>query len=589
MKQRSKSWLIEEFTPKFWICLKNNYSLSTFRQDLLAGIAVGVVALPLAMAFAVAAGLPPIRGLYTAIVAGLVISLLGGSFAQIGGPTSSFVVIIYTIVMEHGYPALVLTTLLAGALLIFFALSRLGKLIKYIPYPLVVGFTSGIAVMIFSSQIKDFFGLDIQNIPLQFIPKWSAIFSSFSTWDPLTFAVALGTLTVIVLVRHYFPVFPWGFAGIAAATLFTWYFHLPVETVASRFGEIPRAMPIFSLPNFSTSLYHWRDLFPSALTIAFLASIESLLAAVIADGMTGRRHKSNCELMAVGVANIASVLFGGLPASGAVARTATNIKTGAKTPISGMIHSLTLLLIVVAFAPVASMIPLASLSAVLMMVAWTMSEVRHFRHLFKAPFCDVLILIVTFFLTVMADLTTALGVGIVISAFLFIKRVGDVSGISPLFLKKDDEIEGEEFNKELIEQSSVPQGVEIYEITGPFFFGLADSLKDVLSNLEYPPKVFILRMRKVPIIDATGLHALREFYYQCRRDKTVLILSGVNKHVFRALERFGLTELIEKEMIFSHINFALKKALEVSLARTLSKESFSKKQSGPSEITTPNE
>ncbi len=587
MKGKSKSWLIDEFTPKSWICLKNKYTLSLFRHDLLAGITVGIVSLPLAIAFAVATGLPPIAGIYTAIVGGMIISLLGGSFTQIGGVTSSYIVIAYMIIREHGYPGLFLTTIVAGFLLIFFALSRLGKLIKYIPYPLVVGFTSGIAVLIFTSQVKDFLGLDIQELPLQFISKWGAIFSSFSTWDPLTFGVALGTLMVIILVRHYFPIVPWGFVGIAVATLLTWFFHLPVETIASHFGEIPRALPTLSVPNLSASLYQWRDLFPSALTIAFLVSIESLLAAVIGDGMTGRRHKSNCELMAVGIANIASILFGGLPASGSVARTAINIKAGAKTPFSGVIHALTLLVVVVLFAPVVSLIPLASLSAVLMIVAWNMSEIRHFRHLFKAPFCDVFILIVTFFLTIMADLSTAIGVGIVISAFLFMKRVGDVSGISPLILKKDDEIEveSEEFNKESVELSFLPQGIEIYEITGPFFFGLADSLKDVLSNLEYPPKVFILRMRKVPTIDATGLHALKEFYYQCRRDKTVLILSGVNRHVFQALERFDLTKLIGKEMIFSHIDNAVKKALEVSLAQ----KSSLKKQTGSNEVTPPNQ
>jgi len=560
----NKASYFKEFIPKSWICLKNNYSFSLFKSDLAAGITVGVVALPLAMAFAIASGVSPVSGLYTAIIAGFLISLLGGSYSQIGGPTGAFVVIIYNIVQNHGYEGLVLVTLIAGVILLIAAFSRLGSLIKYIPYPLVIGFTSGIAVLIFSSQIKDFLGLHIENLPVEFIPKWITIFSALPSWNPSTFGVALSTLLIILLIRRFFPVVPWGITAIVITGFFSWFLHLPVETIANRFGEIPREFPSFSFPHFSMHLGKWHSLIPEALTVAFLAGIESLLSALVADGMTGRRHKSNCELMAQGVANIASVLFGGIPATGAIARTATSIKTGSKTPFAGVIHALTLLLIIFAFAPLVSQVPLASLSAVLIMVAWNMSEVHHFRHLFKAPSYDIVILLTTFILTILVDLTVAVGVGMVLSAFLFMKRIGEVSKIAPLYFTKELELEAEEFNKESFEKNAVPPGVEIYEISGPFFFGLADSLRDVLPQLKSKAKVFILRMRKVPVIDASGMHALREFYYRCQKDKTVLLLSGVNESVLKSLRKFGLTELIHEEFIFPHIDLALKKSIEIS-------------------------
>lgn len=557
---------LAEFIPKTWICLKNKYTFNLFKHDLVGGVTVGIVALPLAMAFAIASGVPPVSGLYTAVIAGFIISLLGGSYSQIGGPTGAFVVIVYNIIQKHSYSGLILATILAGFILLAFAFFRLGTLIKYIPYPLVIGFTSGIAVIIFVSQIKDFFGLDIQNLPSEFIPKCIMIFSSFSSWHPLTFGVALGSLLLIILIRRFFPILPWGITAIVLTGGFSWILGLPVETIASRFGEIPRSFPIFSLPSFSVSLERWYSLIPEALTIAFLAGIESLLSAVVSDGMTGRRHKSNCELMAVGVANIGSVLFGGIPATGAIARTATSIKTGSKTPFAGIIHSATLLLILLVFAPVVSQIPLASLSAVLVMVAWNMSELHHFRNLFKAPPCDIAILLVTFLLTILIDLTVAVGVGIVLSSFLFIKRIGDVSQISPLYFSKDDSIENKEANQESIEQSAIPKGIEIYEITGPLFFGLADKLKDILSNIKFPPKVFILRMRQVPVIDATGMHALNELINKCERDHIFLILSEGNKPVLEALKKFKMIESIQIIKIFSNFDQALKKAIELAQA-----------------------
>lgn len=561
-KQSASFW--QEFIPKSWDFLKGNYSVALFKSDLISGLTVGVVALPLAMAFAIASGLTPEKGLYTAIIAGFLISLLGGSRFQIGGPTGAFVVIIYGIVQRSGYDGLVIVTLIAGAILLIAAFSRLGNWIKYIPYPLVTGFTTGIAVIIFSSQIKDFFGLKITHMPADFIAMWRTLFLAMPTLDPMTLAVAAGTLALILFIRRFLPILPWGITAVALATAISWGFHLPVETIAMRFGELKRTLPLPSFPTFSLSFSSWHYLVSDAITIAFLAGIESLLSAIVADGMAGTKHRSNCELMAQGIANIGSVIFGGIPATGAIARTATNIKTGGKTPLAGMIHSLTLLLIILAFAPIVSQIPLAALSAVLIMVAWNMSEIEHFRHLFKAPLGDIAVLLTTFLLTVLVDLTVAVEVGMILAAFLFMKRMADISKVTSIAaLEKEASDTIEKYDPDAIEKKHIPKGVEVYEIIGPFFFGVADSLKQVLSNLEFPPKVFILRMRKVPVIDASGMHALREFYYRCHRDSTVLLLSGVSDTLAKSLKTFGVIDLIGKDHIFSHIDLALKHAAKL--------------------------
>lgn len=546
-----------EFIPKSWDFILRNYSWSYFKSDLIAGITVGVVALPLAMAFAIASGVTPARGLYTAIIAGFLISFLGGSRFQIGGPTGAFVVIIYDIVQRIGYDGLVLVTLIAGGILIIAAFSRLGTLIKYIPYPLITGFTTGIAVIIFSSQIKDFFGLQIDKLPADFIPKWSAIIAALPTFDHITSGVAFGTLLLIILILKFVPVLPWGITAVAAATAICFGFHLPVETIATRFGEIERAFPWPSLPAMSFSFKDWHFLISDAVTIAFLAGIESLLSAIVADGMSGTKHRSNCELMAQGIANVGSVFFGGIPATGAIARTATNIKTGAKTPLAGIIHAITLLLIIFAFAPIVSEIPLAALSAVLIMVAWNMSEIDHFRHLFKAPLGDVAVLLTTFLLTVLVDLTVAVEVGMILAAFLFMKRMGDIADVVSISKLIKEDASEEKYDPDAIEKKRIPAGVEVYEINGPFFFGVADSLKNVLNNLEFPPKVFILRMRRVPVIDASGMNALKEFYIKCEKKGTVLILSGVSKELLKALKNYGLVELIGQKQIYTHIDAAL--------------------------------
>jgi sulfate permease, SulP family len=563
--QQNKSALWREFVPKSYICLRDKYNFEVFRKDLLAGITVGIVALPLAMAFGIASGVSPEKGIITAIIAGFLISFLGGSRTQIGGPTGAFVVIVYDIVQRQGYEGLAIATLLAAILLIVMGICRLGTLIKYIPYPLITGFTTGIALIIFSSQMRDFFGLKLETVPADFISKWASFFQAFPSWDPTTFSVALGTLFLILFLRRFFPILPWGITSLVIATLVTWGADLRIETIHSRFGEIPRTLPLPSLPDFSLSLASIKHLIPDAITIALLAGIESLLSAVIADGMTGTRHKSNCELVAQGIANLGSVFFGGIPATGAIARTATNIKSGAKTPIAGMVHAITLFFIIFAFAPIIGHIPLAALSAVLVMVAWNMSEIGHWRYLIKAPLGDVAVLLCAFFLTVLVDLTVAVEVGMILAAFLFMKRMGDISKVMPvstLFQEGKDEFP-EKHDPDAISKKKVPEGVEVYEINGPFFFGVADSLKDILHDIKLPPKVFILRMRHVPVIDATAMNALKEFSFKCRKENTVLILSGVQGQPAKSIKKYGLEEWIGKENIFSHIDAALQRAKEI--------------------------
>jgi len=564
MSTQTKQW--HTFVPKSFQCLfKERYTFPTFRKDVVAGVTVGVVALPLAMAFAIASGVGPEKGLITAIIAGFLISLLGGSRVQIGGPTGAFVVIVYEIVQRLGYDGLVAATLLAALFLLIMGLCRLGTLIKYIPYPLVTGFTTGIALIIFSSQVKDFFGLNMQSVPADFIPKWAAFFQAFPSFDPVTVSVATGTLLLIVCIRRFSPQIPWGISSIVIVTLVCWCFHLPVDTIASRYGEIPRTLSAPHLPVLPTTFADWHALIPDAVTIALLAGIESLLSAVVADGMSGGRHKSNCELIAQGMGNIGSCLFGGIPATGAIARTATNVKTGGKTPIAGMVHALTLFLIILLFAPIVSQIPMAALSAVLVMVAWNMSELDHFRHLLKAPIGDVAVLLTAFLLTVFVDLTVAVEVGMILAAFLFMKRTSDLTG-NVIASRSGEEKEWgltEERDPDAIDKKKVPSHVEVYEINGPFFFGIADSLQNVLPNMQRPPRVFILRMRKVTAIDATGLHALSDFYDKCTRHGTTLILSGVKETLAKTLKQYGIERKVGKRHIFPHIDAALKQATEL--------------------------
>ncbi len=515
----------QEFIPKSYHCLKH-YSTSIFKRDLIAGVTVGIVSIPLAMAFAMASGVPPERGLFTAIIAGFLISFLGGSRVQIGGPTGAFVVIVYSVVERQGYDGLVLATLMAGILLVIMGFFRLGSLIKFIPHPLVVGFTTGIALVVFSSQIKDLFGLKLAQVPVQFLDKWAAYFKAAPTFHLGAALVGLATLLLIVLLRRFFPKIPWGIAGIVIATAFCWLLSVDVPTIFSRFGELPRTLPS---PSLTVDWSRIMSLIPDGITIALLAGIESLLCAVISDSAIGTRHKPNCELVAQGFANIASIFFGGIPATAAIARTATNVRTGGRTPVAGMIHAAVVFLILWSCSKVVGHIPLASLSAILIMVAWNMSELPHFIRLLKTSKGDVAILLAAFFLTVLVDLTVAVEVGMILTAFIFMKRMSTIEHVISLVEK----------NRE--------KGIEIYKMRGPLFFGVTDRLKDLLHEMKDPPKIFVLKMEHVPVVDATALQTLRELHDRLKNHKTTFVLTEVQKEPAESLHKYGLGHLISDQ------------------------------------------
>ena len=551
-----------EFIPKSYLYLRSGYKFSTFKKDLLAGLTVGIIALPLAMAFAIASGATPERGLYTAIIAGFLISALGGSRIQIGGPTGAFVVIVYGIIQRTGNNGLCISMLIAALILVLLGLFRIGSWIKYVPHPLITGFTSGIAVIIFSTQIKDFFGLKMGTPPADFTAKWLSYFDAFLTFDPITLSLAAGTLGVILLIRRLVPWLPWGISAIVLATAVCTLFHLPIETIQTRFGEIPRSLPFPSFPSFLIPTGQFKEILTDGIIIAFLGSIESLLSAVVGDGMIGGRHRSNCELIAQGIANFGSVIFGGIPATGAIARTAANIKTGAQTPMAGMIHALVLFFILYFLAPIVSKIPLAALSAILVMVSWNMSEVGHFTRLLRAPYGDRVILLTAFFLTVFVDLTVAISVGMILASFLFMQQMSQQSkavSLSQIFQENQVDFP-EKSDSDDISKKIVPRGVEVYEIQGSFFFGAANMLRDLLNNITTTPKVFILRMRSVPMIDASGMYGLEEFYDQCKKKNIILFLSGVHRQTRQDLKKFGLIEIIGEQQIFPNIDAALAKA-----------------------------
>ncbi len=544
------------FTPKSIICLRE-YDRQTFTKDLFAGITVGVVALPLAMAFAIASGLPPERGIFTAVVAGFLISALGGSRVQIGGPTGAFVILVGTVAAQYGYNGLVIATLLAGALLVVMGLARFGAMIKFIPYPVVTGFTAGIAVVIFSTQIRDFFGLTVPEVPIEFFDKWAMYVASFHTINFNAFGIGLGTILFILLLRRISPRIPGMLVALIASAVLTSVLQLDVETIGTRFGNLPRILPAPSFPTLDWTTI--RELISPAFTIALLAGIESLLSATVADGMMGTRHKSNMELVAQGVGNIGSAIFGGLPATGAIARTATNVKSGGRTPMAGIIHAATLLVIMIAFAPLAKHIPLAALSGILMIVAYNMSEIDQFRGLLRSPRSDVVVLLSTFALTVVIDLTIAVQVGVVLAALLFIRRMSEVANVGVVTREFQDSEEKPDPNA--IGKRRVPPGVEVFEINGPFFFGAAETFRDTLRALKSKPKVLIVRMRQVPVIDATGLHLLEELHNQCRRDGTQVVFSGVHAQPLFALQRTELWDRIGgTDNVFGNIDDALNRA-----------------------------
>lgn len=517
------------FTPKLFTVLGEGYSLDRFRADAFAGLTVAVVALPLAMALGVASGASPDKGLITAIVAGLLISMLGGSRVQIGGPTGAFVVVVFNVIATHGYDGLVLATLLAGIILIVAGYMRLGRLIRYIPHPVITGFTAGIAVIIASSQIKDFLGLAIDDLPADFLPKWIAYAKAAGSIDPAAAGIGVGALALIVALRRYAPKLPAYLVVIILASVVAAFFHLPAETIGSRFPHMPHGLPSPAFPAFS--LTKLQEVTPAAFTIAFLAGIEALLSCVVADGMTGFRHRSNQELVGQGVANFASALFGGLPATGAIARTAANVKSGGRTPVAGMLHAAFLLIFVLFASDLMAYVPMAALAAVLLMIAWGMSEAERFIALLRMPIGERGILLLTFGLTVLVDLTVAIGVGVTIASLLFMARMSETVTVTATRT-----IESEDSSQ----RDQLPAEVEVFRITGPFFFGVAGELLDALKRIGRMPRAIILRMELVPYLDASGVAALREFVMQARADGARVILSGVQARPFRLLKRSGL-------------------------------------------------
>ena len=562
---------LEPFVPKSIVCLREGYGRRFFTHDVIAGLTVGVIALPLSMALAIASGVGPERGLYTAIIAGLLISLLGGSRVQVGGPTGAFVIIVAGIIQKHGYDGLAIATFMAGGILIIMGLARFGGMIKFIPYPVTTGFTSGIAVLIFTTQMPDLFGLRFTHpVPSEFVQRWITYVQAAATTNRYALGIGAAAVLVMFLLRRFSPRLPGALIAVILASAIVGIFSLDklhgVETIGTRFGGIPRSLPRPSLP---VPLHDWHDvtvafakaraLIPEATTIAILAAIESLLCAVVADGMIGGRHKSNCELVAQGIANVGSVIFGGIPATGAIARTAAGVKAGARTPLSGIVHAVTLLAFMLLLAPLASRIPLAVLASVLIVVAWNMSEIDHFRTLMRAPGSDVVVLLTTFGLTVLADLSVAVGVGMVLASLLFMRRMSEVTNVGAVRQELDetDAPLDDSGDPNAIDEADLPAGVEVYEINGPFFFGVADRLKDTLRGLERPPKVFILRMRRVPAIDATGMHALDEFHLKCKRQGTRLLLAGVHAQPMFALAKYGMNDRIGDENMFGNIDDAL--------------------------------
>jgi len=550
---------LDALVPKLVTTLKG-YTREQFFADVVAGVIVGIVALPLAIAFAIASGVSPERGLFTAIVAGFLISALGGSRVQIGGPTGAFVVIVYAIVQRYGVDGLAAATLLAGVILAGFGLARLGGAIKFIPYPVTIGFTSGIALIIFSGEVKDFLGLRMGTVPPEFVEKWRAFGGHLATMNPWAVSVSVLTLAIIVAWPRFNRRIPSPFVALIVTTALVQLLHLPVETIGTRFGVINAALPRPALP--AITLAQLPALMGPAFTIALLGAVESLLSAVVSDGMIGGRHRSNMELVAQGVANIASPLFGGIPATGAIARTATNVKNGGRTPVAGITHSVTLLLIALFFGRWAGLIPMATLAGILVVVAYSMSEWRTFINEFRAPKSDVAVLLTTFLLTVFWDLTVAIEVGMVLAAFLFMRRMAEVTNISALTHEFQDPVNDFETDPNAVRRRVVPAGVEVYEITGPFFFGAAETFKDRLGRIAVRPKVLILRMRHVPAIDSTGLHALRDLVHRSRHDGSLVILSDVHAQPVVALERSGMYDELGEENIHGNIDDALNRARE---------------------------
>lgn len=547
------------FIPKLFTVFQEGYSRSQFIKDLTAGLIVGVVALPLAIAFSIASGVSPDKGLVTAIIAGFIISALGGSRVQIGGPTGAFIVIVFGIVENYGVAGLTISTFLAGFIIMILGITKLGSVIKFIPQSVIIGFTSGIALIIFSTQIKDFLGLQVDSVPSEFINKWGAYFKHLHSVNFYSLIIAATTVIISVYLPRLTKRVPGSLVALILSTVVVSVFNLPVETIHSKFGEIPSNFPTPDLPH--VSFEKIKELIEPAFTIALLGAIESLLSAVVADGMIGGRHRSNMELVAQGIANIFSSIFGGIPATGAIARTATNIKNGGRTPVAGIVHAITLLLIMLVFGKWAKLIPLATLAGILVVVAYNMSEYKTFISLIRGPRSDAMILLLTFLLTVLVDLTVALEIGMVLAAFLFMKKMVSISHIKEITDQINDveDIDDPEATGNYV----VPEAVEIYEVNGPLFFGAAYKFKDAMKLSVKKPKVLIIRMRHVPTIDATGLHHLKEIVKDFQNKKIKIIISGIQPEVYKELEKSRIAFLIGKKNITNHIKSAIERAHEI--------------------------
>ncbi|MBO4892042.1 MAG: sulfate permease [Prevotella sp.] len=560
-----------EFKPKLFSTLKN-YNRKQLTTDLLAGIIVGIVALPLAIAFGIASGVTPEKGIITAIVAGLIVSVFGGSKVQIGGPTGAFIIIIYGIIQQYGFEGLTIATLLAGVFLIMFGVLHLGTIIKYIPYPIVVGFTSGIALTIFTTQIKDLFGLTMASVPSDFVEKWIAYIGSFPTIDLWSAAVGVGSVAVIALwpkMARYNRVLkklPGSLIAIIvmtiAALLLKQYMGVTsVETIGDRFS-ISNQLPGAQVPELTWDVI--KGLVAPAFTIAILGAIESLLSATVADGVIGDRHNSNTELIAQGFANLASPIFGGIPATGAIARTMTNINNGGRTPVAGIIHAAVLLLIFLFLMPLAQYIPMACLAGVLVIVSYNMSGWRSFLSILKNPKSDVIVLWVTFLLTVIFDLTIAIEVGLICACLLFMRRMAETTDVKVISDEINPEEEESDFQLGNLEHLTIPEGVEVYEINGPYFFGAGNKFEEIMGALRHQrPKVRIIRMRKVPFVDSTGIHNLTNLCLMSQAEGIQVVLSGVNEKVQGVLHKAGFDTMLGEDNICSHINIALERARQL--------------------------
>ncbi|OJU28663.1 MAG: sodium-independent anion transporter [Alphaproteobacteria bacterium 64-6] len=538
-KRSASPTFAEMFTPKLVTILREGYGWPHFRADAIAGLTVAIVALPLSMAIAIGSGLSPDKGLYTAIIGGFLISALGGSRFQIGGPAGAFIVLIATIVERHGYDGLVLATLMAGVMMLGIGFLRLGTYIKYIPFPVTVGFTAGIAVIIFASQVKELLGLDIAKEPAALIPKLEAIAGRIHTLNPASVAVALAAIAIILVLRRYRPKWPGLLIAVGAAALATYVFQLDVAIIGSRFGGIPQTLPAPGLPAFD--LAKMRAVLPDAIAIALLGAIESLLSAVVADGMTGRRHRSNCELVAQGTANIAAVSFGGMCVTGTIARTATNVRAGAYGPIAGMMHALYILLFMLVAAPLAAYIPLASLGAVLAIVAWNMAEKEEFWQLLRSSWGDAIVLLATFFLTIFEDLTTAIAVGVTLGSFLFLHRMAEAVEVETGHaVVPEDRADTRDANRAAYAAEPHGRDVLVYRISGAFFFGATAAVSSVLDRIGEHPKVLVLDFSDVPLVDSTAANALKGFIEKLSRSGTRIYIAGAARPVRRTLLIAGL-------------------------------------------------